>query len=271
MSQSRRSKLLSTTFATVFVLTVSACASVEKLDKQYLPEDPQIVADQAQIAPMMRIANETRSRGDLATAAALYRRAYQIAPTQVDPLLSLGFTLSDAGATVEAAEAFRQALRVDNDNPEAMRGLGLALLQRNQIELALEQLYKALERKEDVRVYNAIGVAHDVNGDQKGAQTYYYLGLELQPTNLSLRTNLGLSLALSRDYERSIDILNAVARDPMATAGHRQTLALAYGLAGDRKMAAQTARIDLEEPAVQEKLRYFEALRSKREEQLSQS
>ena len=39
------------------------------------------------------------SRGDLATAAGLYRRAHELAPHLPEPLVHLGFTLNQAGAT----------------------------------------------------------------------------------------------------------------------------------------------------------------------------
>ena len=265
MSQGRRSRLLATTVAGFLALATAGCANLSSaLDRTWI--DPTSAeADAAQIRPILRVADATRARGDLATAAGLYQRAHQLMPERVEPLVRLGFTLNQAGASVQAADAFRKALQLQPDNTEALRGLGLALMQRDQIDLAIEQFWAALEIEEDVRLYNALGVANDMRGDHWGAQTYYYVGLDVDPVNLSLRTNLGLSLALSGSFADSIAVLNEVSRDPKATAEHRQTLALAYGLAGDVDAAARTGRIDLDAAAVQRNLRFYEALRSSRQ------
>lgn len=214
----------------------------------------------------MKVADATLARGDWATAVGLYGRAHELAPELVEPLLRLGATLSQNGSSAESAEAYRMALRLEPKNTEALRGLGLALLQRNRLDLAVEQFHAALEVEEDVKVYNALGVAHDMYGDHRAAQTYYYVGLDVDPANLSVRTNLGLSLALSGSYNESIALLDDVARSPYATPAHRQTLALAYGLAGDDNMAAQTSRIDLDEAGVAHNLRYYSELRAQRQQ-----
>jgi Flp pilus assembly protein TadD len=49
---------------------------------------------------------------------------------------------------------------------------------------------------------------------------------------------------------------------PTGTPRQRQTLALIYGLAGDRASAEKMARRDLEPDAVQHNLAYYERLRN---------
>ena len=89
----------------------------------------------AQIRPILRVADATRARGDLATAAGLYQRAHELTPERVEPLVRLGFTLNQAGASVQAADAFRKALLLQPENTQALRGLGLALMQREHCTL----------------------------------------------------------------------------------------------------------------------------------------
>ncbi len=267
MSQPIRSKLLGTTAAAFLALATAGCASAVDFDRWDLKPEATARADMAGIEPILRVAHATKARGDLATAAGLYRRAHELAPHLPEPLIHLGFTLNQAGATAQAAEAFRRVLIIDPDNAEALRGLGLAYLNRNQIELALDQLYMALDVEEDVRLYNAIGVAYDMRGDHHGAHTHYYLGLEVDPQNVSLRTNLGLSLALAGYSGDAVRLIDSVARDPRATPQHRQTLAMAYGLAGDMDSAAETAAMDMDQATVKQQLRYYEALRAQRQRQ----
>ncbi len=262
MVSTRRKKRPQAALAGLVLAATAGCSALPETSPHDLLTGS--ANDRARVQPIMKVADATLARGDWATAAGLYSRAHELAPELVEPLLRLGTTLSQNGASAEAAEAYRMALRIEPKNTEAMRGLGLALLQRKRLDLAVEQFHAALEIEEDVRVYNALGVAYDMYGDHRAAQTYYYVGLDVEPANLSLRTNLGLSLALAGSYNESINLLDEVARSPFATPAHRQTLALAYGLAGDDDMAAQTSRIDLDEDAVARNLRYYANLRAQR-------
>ena len=241
------SKILATTFICGLALAVSGCADMGKhFDVEGLDINPQLTAEgnMKQVEPILRVAHSTRAQGDLVTAAALYRRAHELAPKLPEPLVHLAFTLTEIGAGDQAAEVFRLVLEEQPEHHDALRGLGLALLQSKQPDLALESLRNALAIVEDVRTYNAMGVAYDMVGDHVGAQTHYYLGLDLQPTNLSLRSNLGLSLAMTGDYGRAVPMLDSVARSPLATSEHKQTLEIAYGLVGEAQEAAdQTSRL----------------------------
>src|SRR3546814_1847970 len=49
----------------------------------------------------------------------------------------------------------------------------------------------------DPRPYNALGILRDQAGEHEAAQAFYRSALERDPTNLSVRNNLGLSLALN--------------------------------------------------------------------------
>lgn len=265
MLQPRGLRRVYTSVIALFALASAGCANVSSDPERNWTNPPTPAADMAQIEPILRVADATRANGDLATAAGLYQRAHELTPERLEPLIRLGYTLNQGGASAQAAESFRKALQLDPENAEALRGLGLALMQRGQIDMAQEQFWKALEVGEDVRLYNALGVSHDMMGDHAGAQTYYYVGLDVEPSNLSLRSNLGLSLALGGFHSDSIAILNEVSRDPRATIEHRQTLALAYGLAGDKDAAARTGLMDLDPAAVEQNLRYYEALREKQQ------
>ena len=93
------------------------------------------------------------------------------------------------------------------------------------------------------------------------ARHAYRDGLALSPNNLQLNNNLGLSLALGGDFAQAIPLLEKTAKDPAATPRMRQNLALAYGLSGDDKRAAEVAKLDLDPAKVQENLGYYEFLR----------
>src|SRR5579872_2145268 len=212
---------------------------------------------------MLKVADETRAGGDLGNAVGLYRRAHEMAPRDPVPLARAGDTLAQMQAYTEAADAYQAALTIDASDPDLHRGFANVLLALGKPQLALAHLEIAVAKNTgDARIYNALGVAHDLAGRHDLAQQDYRRGIALAPDQLSLRNNLGLSLALSGDFNGGIATLSDLVARPGATARNRQNLALVYGLAGDDVHAALVARSDLDEAAVHNNLAYFTLLRS---------
>ena len=212
---------------------------------------------------MLKVADETRAGGDLGNAIGLYRRAHEMAPRDPVPLARAGETLAQMQRYTEAADAYQAALTVAPDDPELHRGFANVLLALGKPQLALAHLEIAVAKNSgDARIYNALGVAHDLAGRHDQAQQDYRRGLALTPDQPSLRNNLGLSQALSGDFNGAIATLSDLASRPGATPRNRQNLALVYGLAGDNTHAALVARTDLDEAAVHNNLAYFTLLRS---------
>lgn len=222
----------------------------------------------APVDTLLRVAKTTRSSGNLASAADLYRRAHNLDRQRTEPLFELGITLNAARAHQDAAAAFRAVLEIDPGHGQALWELANTLLALNRPQLAYKT-FEALSQqgKKKVAALNGMGVALDRAGTHRAAQVHYREALklgpsQLDPSQLSVRNNLGLSLALSGDKEGAIALLKEVATDAKATPRERQNLALAYGLAGDFKEAAKVSRIDLGEPAVQNNLAYYQYLQT---------
>jgi Flp pilus assembly protein TadD len=209
----------------------------------------------------MRVADTTRQGGDLAQAAALYQRAAQMEPTNIKPLLALGSVYGQLHLPKQAAEAWQAAVTLDPKNTTALRGLANAELEYGDPAGAIRNIRAAQAVQPDWRNDNSLGVAHDMLSDHVAAQAAYRDGLALAPGNLQLTNNLGLSLALSGDFAHALPLLETTAKDPAATPRMRQNLALAYGLSGDDKKAAEIAKLDLDPAGVQENLGYYEFLR----------
>lgn len=211
---------------------------------------------------LTRVAKSTAASGDLITAVSIYRRAQILDKGNYDAALGLARILSRLGAHGEAIDVFRRAIVAFPKDPELLRGYGNALIALDQPAQAIVQFEKAMRVAEDVRLFNGLGVAYDKLNDHRMAQAFYQTGLDTEPGNTSLSNNLGLSLMLSGEYGKSIDILRKVAADERATPRHRLNLALAFGLAGESKAAAEIARMDLDEASVQRNLIYYETLRA---------
>lgn len=212
---------------------------------------------------LMRVADDTRARGDPATALALYRRLHEQRPSDPEPLARIGSTLAQLKDDTNATEAWREAIARAPNDPSYRRGLAGALLSLGQPEPAIAELEIAVAaRPNDPRLLNTLGVAHDIIGRHDLAQEDYRKGLRLAPHDAGLRNNYGLSQALSGDFAGALATLTELVNDPTSQPRYRLNLALAYGLAGDAENAGAVARGSLPEDAVRNNLAYYAMLRA---------
>jgi Flp pilus assembly protein TadD len=239
-------------------------ASAGALDAQAKPspggDAPQVSAGDAKTT--LQLARAARSAGDLSAAITLYRG---IAGKGADPAVQVEF--GDAllqGEMIDDAIGVYQAV-----SPASKAGVG-ALLGLQQCYLRLSQPQKALEYAQratamaprDERAQVGLGVSLDGAGRHREAQTAYRAALAVAPRSIAARNDLALSLALTRQFQEAIDILTPMAKSANASARTRQNLALIYGLKGDREQALAMSRADLEAPAAEANLRFFDFVRT---------
>ena len=221
---------------------------------------------------LMRIGAAARAGGDLANALQLYRRAASLQTDAAAPFVAIGNTLIEMGQVNEAIVAYNSALDRQARDPEALRGIAKAYLKTARPELAGKPLAIAFEdTPNDPKLLQLIGVADDLMGQHGEAQARYRRGLELAPGDPVLSLNLALSLALTGNYDEAIARLGPIAAAPISSPRERQTLALIYGLKGDRQRAEQLGLLDLDPAAVQHNLAYYETLRRLSPEARSQA
>jgi len=211
---------------------------------------------------LMRIGAAARAGGDYANAVAVFRRAAVIAPHEAVPLVAAGDTLREMGKPDEAIIAYQTALDRKPGYSLALEGLAKAYLLTGKPQLAEAPLANAYQgMPHNPKVLLLLGVASDYSGQHPQAQGYYQAGLKIKPKDPALSLDLALSLALTENYDKAIAILAPIANSPTATPRDRQTLALIYGLKGDRMDAERFAQMDLDAAAVQHNLAYYETLR----------
>jgi Flp pilus assembly protein TadD len=211
---------------------------------------------------LMHIAAVAKANGDFSNALGVYRRAAAVAPQRAAPFVKLGDTLLEMGSVNDAIRAYNSALAREARDPEALRGLAKAYLKTGRPELADKPLSIAYrDTPNDPKLLLLIGVANDYNGQHQEAQKRYRQGLVVRPRDPALTTNLALSLALTGNYPQAIALLGPLAAAPTATPSERQTLALIYGLQGDRRHAARLARVDLDAASVEHNLAFYDTLR----------
>ena len=208
-------------------------------------------------------ADEARKAGDLDSAIPLYGRALQAKPEGVEAKLGLGQAYLAVGMPEEAAALFRDVLDKKASNQIARRGLALALISMGQPTLAERQLETALlADARDYRTLNAYGVVLDMTGRHVEAQATYRQGIELAPDFIPLRSNYGLSLAISGQPQEAIAQLAPLAASRAGDGRVRQNLAFAYAMNGDLENCLLVSRKDLDEQSAQRQLSYFMQLRS---------
>ena len=101
-----------------------------------------------------------------------------------------------------------------------------------------------------------------MQGRHAEAQANYRRGIELAPGDATLRSNYGLSLAITGPPDAAIAQLAPLASSQNATPRMRQNLAFAFAMAGDLSNALQLCRRDMDERYAQQQLAYYAQLRS---------
>lgn len=214
-----------------------------------------------ELSQLMSLAEKSESAGNHGVAANIYREASRRYPEAAEPRLGLGRTAYASGRLDDAAQAYRDALSRDRTSHEARYGLGKALLAGDRLAAAIAEFDALINAgAAGHRPYLAKGVALDLQGRHREAQSAYRAGLERAPDNVALRNNLGLSLALAQEHHEAMRVLEELTRDPTAPSRARQNLALVYGLAGQMNKAAVTAGEDLEPERVERNLAYYQTL-----------
>jgi Flp pilus assembly protein TadD len=211
---------------------------------------------------LVRLGDAARQTNDLAGAVKLYRNALIESPDQVDVLLVLGGTLFQGGDHAEAIESYNKVLTLAPQRPDAHLGLGRVYLAEYKPNQARVEFTAALQADpRNVQAFNDQGVALDMLGQHFDAQQSYMKGLAFAPDNTALRNNLGLSLAISGNYDQAVVELSNLSLEPGSIPRNRENLALALGLKGDTQGAAKLLRADLDEQTVSGDLQYFAAVR----------
>lgn len=211
---------------------------------------------------LMRIGAAAEAGGDPGAAVGLFRRAAEMNDDSPAPLVGAANALLELGQVNEAIVALTSALKRGPHDPEALRALAKAYLKTGRPALAASPLEVAFQdTPNDPKLLQLIGVSDDLLGQHREAQARYRRGLELKPADPALALNLALSLALTENYDEAVATLRPIATAPTAGPRERQTLALIYGLKGDRPLAAQIGRVDLDPASLDHNLAYYDTLR----------
>lgn len=161
---------------------------------------------------LFNLASLDMSTGDLATAAALYRRASQLRPHDVRVTTALGAALFKAGEWQQARAQFQSAVAQDGNYTDARFDLGLVDLQHGEYVEA-DQQFRALlaENPEDAAARTGLGSSLLARDRVAEAQAEYEAAVRLDPTNFEATYTLATIEAGSTHPNEAVEYLKTAA------------------------------------------------------------
>jgi eukaryotic-like serine/threonine-protein kinase len=145
------------------------------------------------------------------------------------------------GDPERAVRLFEEALEIDPEFGMAWRRLGMVRLQvrpRHEVNEALEQAYRLRDRLSLRERYHVESVYyHQVEWDLDRAAEAYDRLLDLDPHDQTALNNLGLLAAATRQYDRTVELLERAAQGPGASPLIHRNLIEQHVLAEDTRAA----------------------------------
>ena len=240
---------------TLLGLLLAGCATQSWLDAAASTEKP----DQD---GLMRVASDIEAQGQIAAALPIYERAAAASSGDAAAQARLGDAYTRAGRTDQAIQAYRAALALAPENPDALLGLGSALVKAGDADGAVVVLAKVAPIVNTMTAYNRLGVAQTLVGQFAQAQQSFDAASALAPGDLDVRTNLALAAALDGQEAKAIEAARAVVTSPGAEARHRRNMMIVYGLLGRADEGRAAAPKELSAAEVKKLLARATAIRA---------
>lgn len=207
---------------------------------------------------LMNMAETFLKAGDYSNAMRLFQRAANENPKHVPSRLGLAKTYQALGATDAALNFYGQVLQLDPANKDARKGTAEMLITKNRPAEAIPYLTElSKEDPKNYRIYNMLGLAHDLLGEQEEAQMNYARGLTLAADNISLLNNLALSLAFEKQYAPAIRLLSKAINLDYSVTKARHNLVLVYVLSGEEDAGRKIGESLMTAAEIENKIRHY--------------
>ena len=204
---------------------------------------------------------------ETALASGAPELAYRICGTLVDngdtsvkTMVCKGNALTALGRSAEAASSFAIALQSQPQNPDALIGVGRLRLTTD--PGGAEQLFmRALAvQPHDSVALNNLGIARDLQGRHRDAQSAYAEALAANPDSHAPQVNLALSMAMSGRAGEASRMLRPLAISATSTARERHDYAAVLTMAGRPDEAAQYLSPELTTAQAQEAVQGYRSM-----------
>lgn len=223
-------------------------------------------------AASMRLANISYQNGELETALRIYNSLLAQFPNHYEARLAMADVLFDMGRYDDSISNNQRTISMLNDRPTVHVSDRVELL--HQANLGVGRGFVALDRPgmaiafldiayatapQNVMTLNTRAVALDLLGNHEEAQIFYRMAIEIDPARNELRSNLGLSLALSGEQGPAQAMLEPLVREN-DSARVRHNLALSYASAGKLTKAMNLYKDDLTSEDLEQNRHYLRNL-----------
>lgn len=204
---------------------------------------------------------EQMSSAELSQASASLGRIYEKNPKDKRAGLNHANALRMTGRNDQALAVMRQVAITHANDREVLAAYGKALAGAGEFEAALDAVRRA-QRPDvpDWRLLSAEGAILDQMGQQDAARELYRKALDLQPSEPSVLSNLGMSYLLADDLKTAETYMRSAAQSPGADSRVRQNLALVVGLQGRFEEAEDIARQELSPAQAEANAAYLKSM-----------
>ena len=143
-------------------------------------------------------------------------------PNKARPHLNLGQSLSEKGSIAEAAQQYRQALRINPRYAMAHFNLANVLQQQGSHAEAIKHYSTAIQIEPGfIAAHNNLGLALAKQGKRKEAIKHYLEILKIDPTNAKVHSNIGVALTEQGETDQAIShFQQALTIDPADAETH---------------------------------------------------
>ncbi|MDD5134976.1 MAG: tetratricopeptide repeat protein [Phycisphaerae bacterium] len=215
------------------------------------------------------LADDLRTRGEVAPAIEYYKKALQIAPSHADAVLGMGCALTNEGNLTQAAEYLKKSLQLKPNHALAHYNFGIVLQKQGRFAESLDSFAKAVQLDPgSAEAHNNLGNLLVLNGRGYEAVEQFRIAGGLKPDWYVPANNLAW-LTATRYELKDYDMNGAIglARRACELTDYRDpavigTLAAAYASAGkfteaiDTVQKAMTAADAAGQPEIKGALQY---------------
>lgn len=208
-------------------------------------------------------------QGKTTEAIEHYRKAIELNPNRAEFYNNLGNLLANQGLSAQAIEQFQKALEVQPDFAKVHYNLANIAFAQRQWDEAIEHYQQALKEMPDsVHARYQLGLALQCRGQYAAAIAQFQKVIELDPLHITAQNNLAWMLATCPDasLRNGPKAVEAAQRAVQLSAGNSpqilDTLAAAYGEAGQFPEAITTARQALDLSVAQNNKPLAEAIQN---------
>lgn len=196
---------------------------------------------------MLQDALEHHQTGDIAAAEELYREVLRAEPQQADALHYMGVLAYQAGDIPTALENLRQSVSVRPKSPEFHNNLGLVLQTANLLADAEDHYRNAISlNPRYAEAYNGLGSVLASQGNEEEAIIAYRMAIELKPDYMESANNLGSAFIAQGKFQEAIEQLETALRLTPDYADANNNLGIALTELGDTASAADAFRKAIE-------------------------